>query len=147
VIAIFSSRHILARRNSHSTGTAPSSYSLHFNDIQCFFCNIRTQMPVWKPKSKLAGRIFAILRLRLTINKEELSHLEPPNGLAGQDHLDLPASSRPLPISIIGSAATCSDPTISQSYTSPSLSDSSSSSEHPVHQAPNHQRYETPCSY
>lgn len=63
-------------------GIGPSSYFFHFNHIQRRFCNLPTQMPFWKPQSKLAGRVFAILRLRPTIDKDEL---EPTNGPAGHD--------------------------------------------------------------
>jgi len=122
------------------TGIASSSYSLHFNHIQCCFFNLRTQMPFWKPKSKLAGRVFAILRLRPTIDKEEP---EPTNGLAGDDHADNPPPSWPLSTSMIGWTSTHADTTTAQLDTSASLSDSTSSSDNPVPQAHNHQRYVT----
>ena len=76
-------------------------------------------MSFWKPKSKLAGRVFAILCLRPTIDNVESSHFEPMNGLVGHDHLDLPPPSRSPPIS----------------------------SDDSVHQAQNHQKYKTACSH
>jgi len=99
-------------------------------------------MPFWKAKSKLAGRVFAILCLRSTIDEEELSHLEPTNGLAGHDQ----SPSRPPPISLIGSTSTGADPIIAQSDTTFSHSDSISSDD-PVYQAHNHHRYETDFSH
>jgi hypothetical protein len=133
-----------ANSNWHSTSIAPSSYSFHFNYIQYHFPDLRYQMPFWKPKSKLAGRVFAILHLRPTTDKEEL---EPTNGLAGYDRADLPSSFKPLSTSMVGLTTTRADPTIAQSDTSPSLSDDISSSDDPVHEAHNQQRYETDCSH
>jgi len=109
-------------------------------------------MRFWKRKSKLAGRVFAILRLRPTIDKEEPSHkLELTNGFAGHDHSDSlrTAVSPLLPISMINLAATPShaDPTIAELDTFPSLSsDSISSSDDLAHQA-HYQRYEADCSH
>jgi len=65
------------------------------------------------------------------------------NGLAGHDH----PPSRPPPISVIGSTSTRADPRIAQSDTSFSHSDSIPSSDDPVYQAHNHQRYETDFSH
>ena len=105
-------------------------------------------MPFWKFKSKLTGRVFVILRLRPTIDKEEISHVEPTNSLAGHDHSDLPPPSRLLPNAMIGLTSTRADPTIAQSDTSHTgLSDTISSSDNPVYQAHNHQRYETACAH
>ena len=102
-------------------------------------------MPFWKAESKLAGRIFAILGLRPTIDKEEPSYLEPTSSLAGHDHSDFPDPTRSLPTSMIGLTATRTESTITQSDTSPSLSDGISSSDDPVHQVHNHKRYKTTC--
>jgi hypothetical protein len=107
-------------------------------------------MPFWKPKFKLAGRVFAILRRwRPTIDKEEL---EQTNGLAGDDHAGL--LPRPPLTSMIGLMSTDSthaDPTpahLDTSATDASLSDSiTSESEDPVHQARNNQKYVPACSY
>ena len=104
-------------------------------------------MPFWKSKSKLAGRVFAILRLRPTTDKEEPRYLEPMDDLAGHDRPDLSPSFRPPPISVIGLTSTRPDPIIAQSDTSPGLSDSISSYDDPVHRAHNHQRYEIACSH
>ena len=57
---------------------SPTSYSLHFNYLPHFFCDIRTQMSFWKPRSKLVGRVFAILHLRPVIDNEEPSHSSEP---------------------------------------------------------------------
>ena len=124
------------RRNWHLTGIS----RLYTSTTSSF------RMPFLKSKSKLAGRVIAILRLRPTVDKEEPSNFEPTNGPAEYDHSDLPSSSRP-PISMIGLTSTRTDPIIAQSDTAPSLSDNISSSDGPVHQAHNHQRYETTCSY
>ena len=97
-------------------------------------------MPFWKPKSKLAGRVFAILRLQHTIDKEKPDHLEPANSLVGHDHSDLPAPSRTLPISMVRSMSTHADPTTARLDTSPGLSDSMSLSDDSVHQVHKNQR-------
>jgi hypothetical protein len=98
-------------------------------------------MPFWKLKSNLAGRVFAILRLRPTIGEEQ----EPTNGLAGHNHADLPP--RPLPPSMIGLMSAHADLTTTHLVTSVNLSDSISSSEDCVLQARNNQKYVTACSH
>ena len=126
------------RRNWHLTGIS----RLYTSTTSSF------RMPFLKSKSKLAGRVIAILRLRPTVDKEEPSDLEPTNCSAGHDHSDLPSPSRPPPISMIGLTSTRTyddDPIIAQSGTAPSLSDGISSSDDPVHQAHNHPRYENTC--
>jgi len=134
----------LPRPNWHSTGISPGSYYFHFNHIQCASTSITyvPKYPLGRPSSSYLAK-SSIFRSRPSIAKEEPSHLEPTNGLAGQDLSDLPARSRPPPTSMIGSMATRADLTIAQSDTTPSLLDSISSSDDPVHYAHSHQRYET----
>jgi len=69
-------------------------------------------MPFWKSKSKFPGRVFAILCIRPTADKDETGGLKPTNGLAGHVLSDLPPRSRPLPIPTTG--LTYTDPTIVQ---------------------------------
>ena len=105
-------------------------------------------MPFWKVKSKLVGKVIAILRLRPTIDTEEPRHLGATNGqsFAGHYHSNLhPPSRQPL-ISMIHSTSAHVDPT-SYLDTSSGLSDSTSSSNDLVHQAHNHQWYVTAFSH
>jgi len=90
--------------------------------------------------SRLAGRVFANLRLQPTIDKKEYSHLEPTNGSAGHHHLGLPALSRTLPISMIRSMTTHTNSTTACLDTSSTLSGSISSSDNHIHQAHNNQK-------
>jgi len=128
----------------HSIGIAPHSYFFHFNHIQCWFCNLHTQMPSIRstPTSKIARRVFANRRLWPTINKEKPDHLEPANSLAGHDRSDLPAPSRILPISMVRSMSesTHVNPTTARLDTSPGLSDSISSSDNSGYQVHNNQK-------
>jgi hypothetical protein len=139
-IAAATSRQLRQCLEASSTDIAPS---LHFNHVHCCCCNLRTLMPYSTPPPRAAGRIFANRRLRPTIDEEAL---EPANGVAGHDHADLPPRSK-LSTSMIGLMATRADPTITQSDTFPSLSDTISSSDDPARQASNHRRYEIGCSH
>ena len=90
------------------TGVAGSQLTI--NHTQC--CDLRSQMPFWKPKFKLLGRVFAILRMRPTVGKEESrGHLKATAGLAGHDCPDLPSTSIPT----IHFTSTHADHTIAQS--------------------------------
>jgi len=86
--------------------------------------------------TKLAGRVFATLRLRPIIDTDDTEESsQPAKGLAGHDHLNLPAPSRPLPIPMIsGWTSTHADSTTARPGldTSPILSDSISSSNDPT---------------
>ena len=124
----------LRRLNRRPTGTAPSSYNLHPNYIQCCFCYLHTQMSIWKPEFKLSGRVFAV-------DKEETSHLEPTNALAEHDHLGLPSPFRPpTPMTLTSTNVNLAT---ARSDTSPSLTENiySESFGDPVHQADDQQRY------
>ena len=101
-------------------------------------------MAFWKPKSKLAGKVFAILRLRPTIDKEEP---EPMKGLAGDDHADHRPPSRSLPTSMIGWASNLVNTTTVHLDTSAGLLDSISSSDDPIPQVHNHQKCVCYCSF
>ena len=103
-------------------------------------CNIRTHMPFWKPKSKLAGRVFAILRSAPTFD-EETTYLKPSSGPA-HDRSDLPFPSRPplTPITLTSTHADLATPRLDISLRP---TDGISWSDDPTNQADHQERYGT----
>jgi hypothetical protein len=129
-----------------SIGTAPHVHNAHsfYVDHQYCVCNPRSQMSFWKPKFKLAGKVFAILRKRPDTDGEETSQLKA-NSLARHDYSDNPLTPRPPMLDSDGSALIPrhDDP---QSGASSSLGIRTSSANDSAHHAIVHPRYEAPCS-
>ena len=98
-------------------------------------------MSPWKPKFKLAGKIFAMLRKRPNIDGEETGRLNA-NGLAGHDHPDHPRTSTSLTPGLVPTAG---HPDL-QSDASSNLDVRTSLADDSVHHADFPQRYEIPCS-
>lgn len=69
-------------------------------------------MPWWKSKSEIAGRVFAALRIRPNIDKEEISPLNSESGHVQHDRSEHLPLHRPLPIPTTALPPTQVDPTI-----------------------------------
>ena len=97
-------------------------------------------MSSWKPKFKLAGKVFAILQRRPNIDsaRKENGHFKA-NGLAGHDHLDIPQSLTLDSAPTMGHDHPRSD-------ASSSLGVKTSSPDDFVYHTNVHPRYENPCS-